>query len=100
MPPKPHLTITGLATDVLSCVMQHLQQDIDVRLRDQTLDDIAALRSMCRSLRHAMDLLVTHAKFHANADIAELYSMTHRCTCDQGMKFLQFQICKTHICPA
>ena len=56
MPPKP---ITSLPTDVLSCIVQHLQQDVGQR--DQTLDDIAALRSMCRSLRLAVDVTVTHA---------------------------------------
>jgi hypothetical protein len=78
MPPKPHLTITNLPTDVLSCIIQHLQQDFGQR--DQTLDDIAALRSMCRSLRHAVDVTVTHANFHANIDVEELRKATRRCT--------------------
>lgn len=78
MPPKPHLTISNLPTDVLSCIIQHLQQDVGQR--DQTLDDSAALRSMCRSLRHAVDVTVTHASFHANIDVEELRTVTRRCT--------------------
>ena len=82
MPHKPTMTITNLPTDVLSCIIQHLQQDIGQR--DQTLarDDVAALRSTCRSLRHAMDLLVTHASFYSYVDVEELRSVTRRCTGD------------------
>ena len=80
MPHKPNMTITNLPTDVLSCIIQHLQQDIGQR--DQTLDDVAALRSTCRSLRHAMDPTVTHARFHLNVDVEELRNVTRRCTGD------------------
>jgi F-box domain len=76
MPHKPTMTITNLPTDVLSCIIQHLQQDIGQR--DQTLDDVAALRSVCRSLRLATDLHVTHVNFHARIDVDELRSVTRR----------------------
>jgi hypothetical protein len=88
MPQKPTMTITNMPTDVLSCIIQHLQQDVGQR--DQTLDDIAALRSVCRSLRLASDLFVTHANFHANIDVAELRSTTRRLPGDQqGTSLLQ-----------
>jgi hypothetical protein len=76
MPHKPTMTITNLPIDVLSCIIQHLQQDVGQR--GQTLDDIAALRSVCRSLRLATDLHVTHANFHARIDVDELRSVTRR----------------------
>jgi F-box domain len=78
MPHKPTMTITNLPTDVLRCIVQHLQQD--AWQRDRPLDDIAALRSVCRSLCRAVDLTATHAKFHANIDVEELRSVTRRCT--------------------
>ena len=78
VPCRPHTTITDLPADVLSCIMQHLQQD--AWDREQPLDDVAALRSVCRSLCRAVDLTVTHAKLHANMDVGELRSMTRRCT--------------------
>jgi F-box domain len=71
------VTITTLPTDVLSCIVRHIQGDICKR--DQGLDDIAALRSTCRSLRSAVDASVTYATFHANVDVAELRSTVHRC---------------------
>jgi F-box domain len=81
MPRKESMKITNLPTDALSCIIQHVQQD--AVQWEQTLDDIAALRSVCRSLRHAVDLIATHAKFHANTDVEELRRMTSRCTGDQ-----------------
>jgi F-box domain len=69
----PHLTISNLPTDVFSCIMQHLQED--AWQQDQPLDDVAALRSVCRSLRHAVDLTVTHARFHPH-----IRSMAFSCT--------------------
>jgi hypothetical protein len=81
MPHKPTMTITNLPTDMLSCIIQHLQQD--VWQRDQILDDVASLRGTCRSLRLATDVLVTHARFHANIDVAGLRSMIRRCPGDQ-----------------
>jgi F-box domain len=80
MPRKPSMTFTNLPTDVLSCIIQHLQED--GWQRNQTLDDVAALRSVCRSLRLATDLLVTHANFHANIGVDELRSMLRRCPGD------------------
>ena len=73
----PHIMITTLPTDVLSCIVRHIQEDICKR--DQGLDHIAALRSTCHSLRSAVDASVTHAAFHANVDVAELRSSVHRC---------------------
>ena len=80
MPRKSSMTITDLPTDVLSCIIQHVQQDVGQG--DQTLDDIAALRGVCRSLRLATEQLVTQASFHANLQVAELRRMTCRCTGD------------------
>jgi F-box domain len=76
MPHKPTLTFINLPTDVLGCIIRHLQEDGWQRAR--ALDDVAALRSVCRSLRLATDLHVTHANFHANINVAELRSMTRR----------------------
>lgn len=72
-----HMTITHLPTDVLSCIVSHLQQDA-LHL-DQQLDDVAALRSVCRFLRLAVDLVVmTHATLHSNAGAAELSDIARR----------------------
>ena len=92
LPHKSSMTITNLPTDVLGCIIRHFQQDVGQR--DQTLDDIAALRSVCRTLRHATDLLVTHANFHANIGIDELRSMTRRCPGDQRGTDLRLQACR------
>ena len=75
----PHTTITDLPKDVLSCIVRHLQHDA---WQDQTLADIAALRSVCRSLRHAVDVTVTHARFHPYTDIEALRNVTSRCKGD------------------
>jgi F-box domain len=72
------LTISNLPTDVLSCIVNQLQQD-DWQ-HAQLLDGIAALRSVCRSLRAAVDLTVTHAAFHDNAGDPELRTIFRRCT--------------------
>lgn len=92
MPHKPSMTITNLPTDVLSCIIRNLQED--GWQRGQTLHDIAALRSVCRSLRLATDLRITHAKFHAFTEAAELRSMTRRCPGDQRVTSLQLQACR------
>ena len=77
MPHKPSMTFTNLPADVLGCIIQHLQED--GWQKNQMLDDVAALRSVCRSVRLATDLLVTHANFHANIDVTELRSViSHR----------------------
>ena len=75
------MTITSLPGDVLGCIIRHLQED--GWQRGRVLDDIAALRSVCRSLRLAIDLRVTHANFHANIRVADLRSMTRRFPGDQ-----------------
>jgi hypothetical protein len=72
------MTITDLPTDVLTGIMRYLQED--GWQQDYSLDDVAALRSTCRSLRHAIGLAAIHAKFHANIDVEELRSVTRRCT--------------------
>jgi hypothetical protein len=77
MPHEPNVTVAGLPADVFSCIVWHLQGD--AWQRDQMLDDVAAMRSVCRLLRLAVDRHVTHAKFHANIALAELRSMTCRC---------------------
>ena len=69
--------LTTLPTDVLSCIVRHIQGDIC--RRHQALDDVAALRSTCRLLRSAVDASVTCAAFHANVDVAELRNTAHRC---------------------
>ncbi len=79
-PLVPSMVITDLPTDVLSRIISHLQED--GWRRNYLLDDVAALRSVCRSLRHATDLLVTHAKFHANIDVEALRSIIRRCAGD------------------
>ena len=76
----PGMTITTLATQVLSCIVGHLQQD--AWQRDQRLRDVAALRSVCHLLRNAVDHIVTHAAFHAYVDVAQLLSSIRRCTGD------------------
>jgi hypothetical protein len=91
MPHKPNQMITNLPTDVLSCIIQHLQGDGCQRTR--ALDDIAALRSTCRSLRLDTDLRVMHARFHANIDAPGLRSMIRRCAGDTGLTSLQLQAC-------
>ena len=73
----PHVTITSLPTDVLGCIVQHIQQD--AWQRDQKLDDVAALRGVCRFLRHAVDLVLMHATIHINVGVAELRSVVRRC---------------------
>jgi F-box domain len=77
---KSSMTITDLPTDVLTGIMRHLQED--GWQQDYSLDDVAALRSTCRSLRHATDMLVTHAKFPTYIDADELHSVTRRCAGD------------------
>jgi F-box domain len=64
----PRTTISNLPTDLLAFVVDHVEQE-----------DAAALRCVCRSLRHAVDLTKTHATFHPNVDAAELRSTTRRC---------------------
>lgn len=68
-PMAPRITISTLPTDVLTFVLHNIDQE-----------DVAALRCVCRSLRLAVDLTVTHATFHPNVDAAELGSTTQRCT--------------------
>ena len=80
MPHASHISLTELPKDVLSCIAQHLQQDVG--RWDWTLDDIAALRSVCRSLRHVLDLTTTHAKFHPHVNVEGLRSVTSRCAGD------------------
>ena len=70
------MSIIDLPTDVLSCVVLYLQQDN--WQRNQQLDDIAALRSVCRLLHLAVDLAVTHATLHGNAGVAELVDIACR----------------------
>lgn len=70
------MMIKDLPTDVLSRITSHLQED--GWRRNHSLDDVAALRSVCRSLRHATDLLVTHAKLHVNIDVEALRSIIRR----------------------
>jgi hypothetical protein len=77
LPQMHSMLMTDLPKDVLSRIISYLQEDS--WQRSCSLDDVAALRSVCCSLRHATDLLVTHAKFHANIDVEELRSMTRRC---------------------
>jgi hypothetical protein len=72
--PSPHITLAELPADILSCITRHMQQD--AWHRDQKLDDVATLRSVCRSLRRAVDVSVTHA----NVDAAELRSTAQRYT--------------------
>jgi hypothetical protein len=88
---EPHVMITDLPTDVLSCIAEHLRKDVGQW--DQSQDDIAALRSACRSLRHALDLIVTHAKFHRHMDVEELRSVTTRCSGDRRDDKLELQSC-------
>jgi hypothetical protein len=76
----PRMTIINLPTGVLSCVLRQLQEA--AWQRDQKPEDVAALRSVCRSLHAAVDASVTHLTFHANADAAELHSTVNRCTGD------------------
>ena len=71
------IAITTLPTDVLSCIVLHIQEN--AWQRDQRLGDVAALRSTCRSLRNAVDASVTCAAFHANVEVAELRSTIVRC---------------------
>ena len=77
MPHKPYVTIANLPTDVLSRIIRQLK--VKLGHRDRTLDHIANLRSVCRSLRHSVDLTVTHANFHPHIDVEALRSMTRRC---------------------
>jgi F-box domain len=70
------ITITTLPTDVLSCIVRHIEEA--ALPRDQRLNFVAALRSTCRSLRNAVDASVTHATFHPNVNVAELRSTVHR----------------------
>lgn len=98
MPLEPDMTITNLPTDVLSCIIRHLQED--GWQRGKTLDDIAALRSVCRSLRIATDVLVTHAKFHAFTDATDLRSLIRRCPGDQRVTSLELQACRLFLRPA
>ena len=69
-------SIVDLPTDVLGWVVRHLQPTN--WQRNQQLDDVAALRSVCRSLRLAVDGVVTHARVHGNAGIAELMDIARR----------------------
>ena len=69
------MTISTLPADLLAFVAGHVDQD-----------SVAALRSVCRSLRHAVDLTTTQATFHPNVDAAELVSTTRRCTGDLIMR--------------
>ena len=71
------ITITTLPTDVLSCIVRHIQEN--ALQHDQGLDDTAALRSTCRSLRSAVDASVTSAMFHPNVEVDELRSTVRRC---------------------
>jgi hypothetical protein len=77
MPCKSHILLTELPEDLLSCIAQHLQQDVG--RWDWTLGDVAALRSVCRSLRHFTDRTATHAKFHPHVDVEGLRRVTSRC---------------------
>jgi hypothetical protein len=84
MPRKPRITLTDLPTDVLSCIAHHLRKDVGQQ--DGTLDDIAALRSVCRSLRHVLDHTATHANLHPHIHVAV------RVTDELKVAVLQFSI--------
>ena len=76
----PQMTLIDLPADVLGCMVRHVQlQDLQIEPR---LDGVAALRSVCHVLRSAVDVSVTHAELHANADADELRSTTRRCMGD------------------
>ena len=91
MPRKPRITLTDLPTDVLSYIAHHLRQDVGQQ--DGALDDIAALRSVCRSLRRVLDLTATHANFHPHIDVEELRSVTRRCAGDATLASRKLQSC-------
>jgi hypothetical protein len=68
----------------------------------QSADRCAQLRrrqrSVCRSLRHAVDVTVAHAKVHPHVDVEALRSMTHRCAGDSRMTSVQMQSCTVQHC--
>lgn len=70
------MSIVDLPTDVLGCIVRHLQPKN--WQCNRKLDDVAALRRVCRSLRLAVDLAVTHARVHGNASVAELVDIVRR----------------------
>lgn len=84
LPQMPNMTITDMPTDVLSCIIRHIQEDS--WQRERSLDDVAALRSTCQWLRRATDLLVTHVNFHASTDAASMLSTVRRCTGESRVK--------------
>ena len=69
--------ITTLPTDVLSCIVRRIQEN--ALQHDQRLDDVAALRSTCCSVRNTVDASVTSATFNPNVEVDELRSTVRRC---------------------
>lgn len=78
-PPKGLvMRLLDLAQLVLSGIVRHLETA--AWPRDQESADVAALRSVCRHLRHIVDAVATGARLHPNVDAAELRSTATRCT--------------------
>jgi hypothetical protein len=74
----PCVTITDLPALALSCIVQHIRQGD--RPREERQGDVAALRSVCRWLRSAVDPVVTHARIHVSVGLSELCTITRRFT--------------------
>jgi hypothetical protein len=81
LPQMPTTMITDLSADALSRIMVHLKEN--GWQRDDALDEVAALRSTCHSLRLATDLLVTHANLHRSIDATGMRSIIRRCSGDR-----------------
>ena len=64
------MTLAELPEHVLSCILRLLQQDA---LRPNSdADGVAALRCVCRLMRHAVDATMTRAVFHTHVGADEL----------------------------
>ena len=72
------MTLVDLPEHMLSCIIRLVEQD--ALQPNSDADGVAALRCVCRSLRHAVDAAVTQAVFHTYMGADELDDVLHRHT--------------------
>lgn len=72
------MTLVDLPDHMLSCIIRLVEQD--ALQPNSDADGVAALRCVCRSLRHAVDAAVTQAVFRTYLGADELDGALHRHT--------------------
>jgi hypothetical protein len=72
------MTLIDLPEHMLSCIIRLVEQD--ALQPNSDADGVAALRCVCRSMRHAVNAAVTQAVFYTYVGADELDDVSHRHT--------------------